>query len=368
MKLEARSRLWRSLLLVAASLILALLAQPPPAAAQEGEKLILATKVIEPFVIKKNGRLSGFSIDLWREVARLNNYQFEYLEVENVADQIEAVESGRADLAIAAISMTSDREEVVDFSYPYFSSGLQIMRRSASSSFFRNLIKVVFSPLIMGVVATLLLIMLVMAHIVWLVERDENPEFPRTYLPGIWHSIWWTAVTMTTVGYGDTTPKRKSGQAVAMLWMFAGVVVVAGLTAAVTSQLTLEGLRADINTLGDVAGLTVVTVRNSTTSEFLADEGVGHVVVDRIEEAYVMLERGRADVIVYDAPVLLNYAANDGRGRVELVGDLFKPETYGIALRAGSPLREPINRALLQALESGAYDEIYSRWFGEGME
>jgi ABC-type amino acid transport substrate-binding protein len=334
-------------------------------AAQDGDRLVVVTKVIEPFVMKNQGRFTGFSIDLWQELARSSEIQYEYLEVENVADQLAAVENGQADLGIAAISMTAGREEVLDFSHPYFSSGLQIMRPSDSSSFFRSLVAVVTSPLILGIVGSLLLIMLVMAHIVWLVERNENPDFPRGYLVGIWHSLWWTTVTMTTVGYGDTTPKRRLGQAVAMFWMFAGLVIVAGLTATIASQLTLEGLRADISTLGDLNGRTIVTVRNSTASEFLADHGIRHVVVDRIEEAYVMLENDTADGIVYDAPILLHYAASDGLGKVELVGDVFKPETYGIALPQDSPYRERLNRALLETLESGVYVEIYDRWFGE---
>jgi polar amino acid transport system substrate-binding protein len=49
----------------------------------------------------------------------------------------------------------------------------------------------------------------------------------------------------------------------------------------------------------------------------------------------------------------------------EVVGSPFNEEVYGIAVNQGSPLREQINRALLQLREDGTYDVIYAKWFGE---
>merc|ERR1712216_705028 len=44
------------------------------------------------------------------------------------------------------------------------------------------------------------------AHLIWFFERLHNPAFPRRYLAGIDDAMWFSAVTMTTVGYGDKTP------------------------------------------------------------------------------------------------------------------------------------------------------------------
>jgi ABC-type amino acid transport substrate-binding protein len=68
--------------------------------------------------------------------------------------------------------------------------------------------------------------------------------------------------------------------------------------------------------------------------------------------------------VVYDSPVLSYYAANEGQGRAEVVGPIFKPEKYGIALPSGSPLRKPINEALLGLYQDGTYQAIYDKWFG----
>ncbi|MBM3661687.1 MAG: hypothetical protein FJW94_02160 [Actinobacteria bacterium] len=50
-----------------------------------------------------------------------------------------------------------------------------------------------------------ILLLVVVGHIVWLVERRTNDDFPHSYLAGVWEGIWWAIVTMTTIGYGDRT-------------------------------------------------------------------------------------------------------------------------------------------------------------------
>lgn len=84
-----------------------------------------------------------------------------------------------------------------------------------------------------------------------------------------------------------------------------------------------------------------------------------------IEDAYELLEDGRAQAVVFDYPVLLFYALNFGDSSVEVVGAPFNDEDYGIAFPTGSPLREEFNQALLQVREDGTYDRLYMEWFGD---
>ena len=46
-----------------------------------------------------------------------------------------------------------------------------------------------------------------------------------------------------------------------------------------------------------------------------------------------------------------------------VLGEVFQPQNYGIALPSGSPERELVNQALLEIIEDGTYDQIYRRWF-----
>jgi len=87
--------------------------------------------------------------------------------------------------------------------------------------------------------------------------------------------------------------------------------------------------------------------------------------VARIEDAYALLKQGAIQAIVYDAPVLAYYANTEGKGEVQVVGGVFKEETYGIALPTGSPLRKTINEALLQLRQDGTLEDLQTRYFGD---
>jgi polar amino acid transport system substrate-binding protein len=85
---------------------------------------------------------------------------------------------------------------------------------------------------------------------------------------------------------------------------------------------------------------------------------------DALDDVFKALEARELDAVVHDAPVLAYYANTRGRGEVRLVGSVLRPEKYGVALQAGSPLRERFDRELLRMREDGRYEELYRRWFG----
>jgi ABC-type amino acid transport substrate-binding protein len=146
--------------------------------------------------------------------------------------------------------------------------------------------------------------------------------------------------------------------------MFVGLFVIANFTAGVTAQLALRELRGAINGPQDLPGKQIVAVDGTTGSQWLTSQGLPHLTVTTIDDAYAELAAGRAEVVVYDYPVLLYYTLNEGQKTTKLAGQPFNPENYGIAVATGNPLHEDINRALLKLQESGAYDDIYTRWFG----
>ena len=51
----------------------------------------------------------------------------------------------------------------------------------------------------------------------------------------IWVGMWWALQTVTTVGYGDVTPKNPSGRIIATFVMLQGIAFLAITTAAITS-------------------------------------------------------------------------------------------------------------------------------------
>ena len=339
--------------------------QLTPSRAQSNQPLRVAIKPLTPFVMKQGQAYAGFSIELWNAIAQRNTWQTEFVWHETVKDLLGAVQQGQADVGIAGISMTPERERELDFSHPMFNAGLQIMVPTQSDSSWRRYWGVLFNPDLLRIVLALLVLMVLAGHIIWFVERNKNPEFQHGYVRGVWEGIWWAAVTVATVGYGDRTPKGTAGRLFAILWMFTGIILVANFTATVTSNLTLQEIRGTVNTINDLPGKRVATVEGSTASSYLDAQGVTHQRVKTIEEAYALIEAQQLDAIVYDSPVLQYHVAKAGQGKVRVVGALLKPEEYGIALPVGSPIREDINRALLALQADGTYAQMHMRWFGE---
>ncbi len=331
---------------------------------QDEQPLRVVTKEIEPFVIKDGDRLTGFSIDLWNEIALLTGLAFEYIEVESVGEQLEAVEQGQADVGIAAISITAKREEALDFSHPYYNSGLQVMTATSAKTRLLTVLANVLSSRLLPVLGVMALFIVIAGHLVWLFERGDNPDFPREYLPGVWAGIWWASVSVTTVGYGDLKVRRVLGRMLGIVWMFFGLVLIAGFTATVTAELTVAQFTSTIQDADDLRGHRVATVEGTTSAEYLANQRIPYVGVEDIESAYAMLYGGAIDAIVYDAPVLAHYASTTDEYRFFLVGAPIKEENYGIALPPESPHEELINQALLELMENGTYDELQRTWFG----
>lgn len=330
---------------------------------QNNRPVKVAIKLIAPFVMQEGDRFVGYSIDLWEELALRNNLQFEYVLKDDVDGLIEAVETGEADLGIAAVTITAEREEVIDFSHAYFPSGLQIMTKLESRGLFANMILAFLSPEFLRVMAGFILLIIVAAHALWWFERRHNPDFPQGYWEGIVEALWWSVVTATTVGYGDKVPVRRSGRLMAIIWMFAGVFLIAYVTAVFSSTITLNQLNSAINGPDDLHGKSVATVAGTTAADFLTRNAIPHKRVNAIEDAYAMLEEGAIDAVVYDIPTLAYYVATEGEGNVKLVGSPFQREDYGIVMKQDTPHREAVNLALLEMRDEGIYDELMGRWF-----
>lgn len=332
------------------------------------QKLKIVTKRFEPFVTYENRQYLGFSIDLWKELAQEMGIGYEIYGVNSIAKLLDEVKRGEADVGIAGISITAEREQELDFSHPYYLTGLQIMVLandiSLWNTFTANIGNIFTSRKLYYGLGIFLLILLIVAHIIWFFERDRNPEFPKNYSQGIWESLWWVAVTVTTVGYGDKTPRGWQGRLFGLFWMFAGYFVFAYFTATVTTTFTLQNLQGRINGPEDLPRVIVATVKQSAAAEYLQQERISSVEYDTLEETYLALQDQEVDAIVYDAPALNYYAIHQGKGKVKVVGPIVQQQYYGIVLASDSAYRQELNVALLEIMENGSYKKIRQDWFG----
>ncbi len=361
------------LLLTCGSAAWAQEASPTPPAPAQGRPLTVVTRELPPFIIKEGDAISGFSAELWQELAARTGVASTWLERKNVTEILKAIENGEADVGIAAISITSEREQRFDFSQPMFEAGLQVMVPDEADGGFSpwtvlNYFTSGAMPYLLGILALLILIP---GHIVWWAERDhDDSPFSRHYFPGIFHAMGWAL--SAAAGQQNDSPQSRLGRITSITAVFVSLLFLTYWQAELTSSFTVQQLQGGIQGPDDLPGKRVGTTQGSTAALWATQHQTKLTEYQKISEAFIELEKGNLDAIVYDSPVLLYHAATAGRGRVRVVGPVFKKENYGIvfprssALPRQRDLRKLVNEALLKMREDGTYDRLYKRWFTVG--
>jgi len=333
-------------------------------AAGEREPLRVGTTLAPPFAMPDAaGDWHGLGIDLWRELAAALDIDF-VLEERAFADLLSAVEAGELDAAVAAITVTAAREERVDFTHPFHTTGLGVaVSQQAPGGHWLRVAQRLASVQFLYVVAALALVLLVAGFLVWLFERRRNPEmFGGPPYAGIGSAFWWSAVTMTTVGYGDKAPQTIGGRAVALVWMFVSVIILSSFTAAITSSLTLSQLGSDLRDVSDLRRVRVGTVEGSTSAAFLLERDVAAVDFASTRDGLAAIAAGRIEAFVQDAPILIHLVNNEFAADLDVLPWTFARQDYGIALPADSARREPLNLALLDHLRSEDWQAALRRY------
>lgn len=358
----------------AAAVLLASMAAHPVAAAGQavagsgpapGRTLIVGTKDAPPFAFQRaDGSWTGISLDLWRAIATERGYRYEIREAD-LPELLSGLQDGTFDVVAAALTITAEREVVVDFTHPFYASGLGIAVRADDEAGWLRVAAGLFSTPFLRIVASLFVVLLLVGSLVWLFEHRGNPEeFGGSVARGIGAGIWWSAVTMTTVGYGDKAPRTLGGRLVALVWMFAALLAISSLTAAIASALTVGSLQTRIGGPDDLGAARVGSVDASTSRTYLDGRGLGFEPYQTAAEALEALRDQQVDAVVYDAPILRYEVRQQFSGELIVLPGDFERQYYGLALPAGSPLRESVNRTLLERIAAPAWQRLIETYLG----
>lgn len=353
-----REMLAKSFFAVAASATVLL----PAAAAADESGVVVGIATLPPLVAETEGGFEGFDIDIWNEVSGGLGIDSTF-RLMPFGDLLKAVESGEVDAALAGISITEDRELALDFSHPYMRTGLRTLTKMDEDRHWLVPFWSVVNEAEVGALGYLVAFVLICAHILYFAERGAS-GIDDSYIPGIFEAIWCVLATITTVGYGDVTPRRWLGRVVSLAVMMIGISLFGIAVAQLSAGLMMETLRSDISGPEDLDGRVVATVTGTTSTDVAMRYGAIPREVEEIEVSYGLLQSGEVDAILFDAAPLMRFAAVDASNSVAVVGPLIERQSYGIAFPSGSELREPVNLQLLRLEESGDYDKIYHRWFG----
>lgn len=344
-------------------------AAPPPSAPRAEGRVRVVTRNLEPFSFEKEGRRVGYAAELWDQVARETGLEYDVQTVSTAQEIIDALKNRTADVGVGALSVTAQREAIIDFSQPFYESGLQVLVAGSTASFADNifaLLRNLFNLQLIGMFALLLLTMFIISHLVWRYEHRVNADmWPEDYRRGMWESFWWTISTLLVGGADNKGPVGVGGRVVAIVWMLLSIVLVSLLTASFTTTLTINTLKGDINGPNDLPGRQVATVNGSTAETWLTERGAKVQPMPSVTECLAALQDGKVDAIVYDAPVLQYEAAKANNEKLQMVGPMFQRQNYAFALQQDSNLRERLNQALLSLHERGAGNDLRKKYFGD---
>ena len=326
--------------------------------------LVVATKEAPPFAMRDaDGEWSGISIALWESVAGELGLDYR-LEEASLVDLVAGVADGRFDASVAATTITPSREREVDFSHPFHTTGFAIAVRRGESGWW-GMLESLLSPAFFKAIGLLALVLTAVGTCFWLAERRRNAAEFRPGLTGLGDGFWFSAVTMTTTGYGDMAPRTLAGRLVGLVWMFTALIITSTFTGMIASALTAERLALVVEGPGDLPNVATGSVAGSASDDWLSGHGIAFAGFPDASAGLDALAREEIDAFVHDRPLLRHLINDPDRDALRLAPGDFGRQDYGIALPSGSAMREPLNRALLRHLDGDAWTGTLTRHLGQ---
>lgn len=313
--------------------------------------IVIGVKHSPPFVNLHEGRNpEGLSVAFWDLVENDVAIAFEYREFTTLPELLTALQKGEVDMSINPITVTDERMQTIDFSQPFFISGTALVRKYQSNWW--GMLSNFFSWKFFSAVAVLLLVIFIFGLLIWHFEKKKNKEQFGKGLTGLADGFWWSAVTMTTVGYGDKAPVTRGGRIVGFIWMFAAILLISGLTASIASALTVQSLDSKISSAEDLRKYGVGTIGGSSSAAYLDLFEVGPQQFTSVEEGLRAVEAGDLDVFVYDRPILSYHMRQMDLDHLVLSPKNLKTDYYSFSFPKGNGLRDKLDPLVVRALKS----------------
>ncbi|MFO8148310.1 MAG: transporter substrate-binding domain-containing protein [Bacteroidota bacterium] len=324
-------------------------------------KLVIGITETPPFVVQKGSDFSGLSIASWELVNETLEREYEYKTYPSLIRLMEAVENNEVDLSINPVTVTNPRMKRLDFSQPYFISYTGIAKKSETMiwSYLANM----FSWNFLSAILILLSVILLFGFLVWLFERKKNKEEFGSGIKGIFQGFWWSAVTMTTVGYGDKSPRTFGGRFIGLIWMFMAIIMISSLTAGIASSLTVQNISDEINTIQDLDNFEVITVSGSSAQELLNQYNIRNEEVANEREGIQKIMDKESALFVYDQPIL-NYEIDRRKlnDELEVLQKTLKRDYYSYSFPKGSILINEINPVLIATLKTMEWNNLIENY------
>jgi ABC-type amino acid transport substrate-binding protein len=139
-------------------------------------KLIIGTKESPPFSIKRSdGTWEGLSIELWQAIAQDLGLDYEFKEM-TIGELLDGVADNSLTAAVAALTVTVEREKRMDFSHPFYTTGLGIAINRGAGGGWGDVVSGLFARGFIQILLSLSALLLFCGLLVWMFRGVETPS------------------------------------------------------------------------------------------------------------------------------------------------------------------------------------------------
>ncbi|XP_066488005.1 glutamate receptor 2 isoform X1 [Tiliqua scincoides] len=388
--------------------------EPPSCNESSGleNKTIIVTTILEsPYVMMKknfelldgNERYEGYCVDLAAEIAKHCGFKYKLTIVGDGKYGARDAETkiwngmvgelvyGKADIAIAPLTITLVREEVIDFSKPFMSLGISIMIKKPQKSkpgvfsFLDPLAYEIWMCIVFAYIGVSVVLFLVsrFSPYEWHTEEFEDGRETQsnesTNEFGIFNSLWFSLGAFMQQGC-DISPRSLSGRIVGGVWWFFTLIIISSYTANLAAFLTVERMVSPIESAEDLSKQTEIaygTLDSGSTKEFFRRSKIQvfdkmwtymksaepSVFVRTTAEGVARVRKSKGKYAYLLESTMNEYIEQRKPCDTMKVGGNLDSKGYGIATPKGSSLRNAVNLAVLKLNEQGLLDKLKNKWW-----
>ncbi|XP_062909173.1 glutamate receptor 1-like isoform X5 [Mobula hypostoma] len=377
----------------------------------QNQTYIVTTILEPPYVMLKknqeqlegNDKYEGYCVELAAEIAKHVGFKYKLAIVADgkygARDPESKVWNGmvgelvysKADIAVAPLTITLVREEVIDFSKPFMSLGISIMIKKPQKSkpgvfsFLDPLAYEIWMCIVFAYIGVSVVLFLVSRFSPYEWQTEEYEEGPDTQSLeqtnefGIFNSLWFSLGAFMQQGC-DISPRSLSGRIVGGVWWFFTLIIISSYTANLAAFLTVERMVSPIESAEDLAKQTEIaygTLDAGSTKEFFRRSKIAvfekmwaymksaepSVFVKTTEEGVTRVRKSKGKYAYLLESTMNEYIEQRKPCDTMKVGGNLDSKGYGVATPKGSPLRNPVNLAVLKLNEQGLLDKLKNKWW-----
>ncbi|XP_041980062.1 glutamate receptor ionotropic, kainate 2 isoform X3 [Aricia agestis] len=373
----------------------------------QNKTLVVTTILSAPYCMRKeasekltgNAQYEGYAIDLIHQISNVLgfNYTFKLApdgrygsynrETREWDGMIRELLEQRADIAIADLTITYDREQVVDFTMPFMNLGISVLYRKPIKQP-PNLFSFL-SPLSLDVWIYMATAYLGVSVLLFILARFTPYEWHQTHTPdgekmenifSLANCLWFAIGSLMQQSC-DFLPKAVSTRMVAGMWWFFTLIMISSYTANLAAFLTVERMDSPIESAEDLAKQTKIkygALKGGSTAAFFRDSNFStyqrmwsfmesarpSVFTSSNKEGEERVMRGKGSYAYLMESTTIEYVVERNCDLTQ-VGGMLDSKGYGIAMPPNSPYRTAISGAVLKLQEEGKLHILKTRWWKE---